>query len=513
MKKNSDGTPPDHIKRYSARTTVNCLLAALLMLLSIVVTISTLLIRLLFGGLKVVAIVFTLKYSQGFSKEIVWIIGAAAFLAVALGLLYFAVLRRFIHTSQERREHPYLRKRPHIAAGFTFLLVTAATVYFVEGLGVDEYLRYHSSHSTLYEDYYVSPDDVELKFPEKKRNLIYISLESIESTYTSYENGGDNDTDFLPELSALAKENINFSNREQLGGQSVFFPHITYTMGSVVAQTAGIALETPILESIAEKKKRGFLPGVTRLEDILAQNGYRQLIIQGSDAEFAGYATYAGRYANSKIYDYPAAIKAGDIPEGYYENWGIEDKTLFSIAKKKILELAKQPEPFCATLFTMDTHGFEGGYRCSLCDSNISDPYEAAVRCTSSQVAAFIEWLKKQDFYENTVVIMNGDHLSAASPNKHGIVKKNDGYVRTDYNCIIHAAKEPVQEKNRIFCTLDMFPTTLSALGVEIEGGRLGLGTDLFSDTPTLCEEMGADTFAEQIQYASRFYDTNFLNQ
>lgn len=513
MKKNSEGNSTDahKSKQYSVRITVNCLLATLMMLYSIVVTISTFLIRRFFGGLKVVAIVFTLKYSQGFSKEILWIIGLAAVLAALLCILYFVILRRLIRSSQERRENPSLRKRPHLAAIFTWILAISATVYFVKGIGVDEYLRFHSENATLYEDYYVSPDTVKLTFPAQKRNLIYISLESIESTYSSYENGGDNETDFLPELSALANENINFSNTEKLGGQSVFFPHITYTMGSVVAQTAGIALETPIFESIADKKKRGFLPGVTRLEDILAAQGYRQLIIQGSDADFAGYSTYAGRCENSSIYDYNAAKKAGDISANYYENWGIEDKTLLALSKKKILELAAQPEPFCVTLFTMDTHGFEGGYHCELCDASISDSYEAAVRCTSLQVADLIDWIKQQDFYENTVIILNGDHLSAVSPNKHSIVKKDDGYVRTDYNCIINAAKEPIQEKNRVFCTLDWFPTTLSALGVEIEGGRLGLGTDLFSEMPTLCEDIGAEAFAELIQRPSEYYDTHFF--
>ena len=39
-----------------------------------------------------------------------------------------------------------------------------------------------------------------------------------------------------------------------------------------------------------------------------------------------------------------------------------------------------------------------------------------------------------------------------------------------------------MKKKNRDFSTLDFFPTTLASLGVQIEGDRLGLGTNLFSN-------------------------------
>ena len=48
-----------------------------------------------------------------------------------------------------------------------------------------------------------------------------------------------------------------------------------------------------------------------------------------------------------------------------------------------------------------------------------------------------------------------------------------------------------------------MFPTTLSAIGADIEGDRLGLGTDLFSSTPTLCEELGEDLYKEELEKSS----------
>lgn len=83
--------------------------------------------------------------------------------------------------------------------------------------------------------------------------------------------------------------------------------------------------------------------------------------------------------------------------------------------------------------------------------------------------------------------------------------------MRTTYNCIINAPIIPAEEKNRQFATFDMFPTTLAALGVEIEGDRLGLGTNLFSDKKTLTEQYGFAALDEELQKKSEFYNTEFL--
>ena len=81
--------------------------------------------------------------------------------------------------------------------------------------------------------------------------------------------------------------------------------------------------------------------------------------------------------------------------------------------------------------------------------------------------------------------------------------------VSTD---IINPAVEPVNEKNRTFGTFDMFPTTLAAMGVEIPGDRLGLGTNLFSATPTLAEVHGVDYLNGEFQKNSDFYNSKFLD-
>jgi len=48
-------------------------------------------------------------------------------------------------------------------------------------------------------------------------------------------------------------------------------------------------------------------------------------------------------------------------------------------------------------------------------------------------------------------------------------------------------------------------------MGVEIEGNRLGLGTNLFSDRPTMAEEYGYEYLDYELQKNSEFYKTHFL--
>ena len=56
-----------------------------------------------------------------------------------------------------------------------------------------------------------------------------------------------------------------------------------------------------------------------------------------------------------------------------------------------------------------------------------------------------------------------------------------------------------------------MFPTTLASMGIEIEGDRLGLGVNLFSDQPTLIQEYGIDQLNEELSSKSTFYNSELL--
>lgn len=115
-----------------------------------------------------------------------------------------------------------------------------------------------------------------------------------------------------------------------------------------------------------------------------------------------------------------------------------------------------------------------------------------------------MNWLKEQPFYENTTIVIVGDHLTMDSDFCKEVPEE---YTRGVYNAIINAPIVPVNQKNRQATTMDMFPTTIAALGAQIEGERLGLGTNLFSAEPTLAEKFGVDVLNKEVRKRSIFYE------
>lgn len=385
---------------------------------------------------------------------------------------------------------------------FIILFVIFSLVFSIKTFEIDSFIKSRLSSSELFENYYVDAKDVKLKFPKKKRNLIYIYVESLETTNVSIENGGLVEKSYIPNLEKLALENINFSNTDKLGGAIEVY-NTQWTIAALIAHTSGIPLK---LSKIGYENDSVTIPGVYNLGDILLENGYNNYFMIGSRADFGGRKNYFESHGDYTIYDYLYAIEQEYIDEDYIVWWGYEDKKLFKYAKEKILEISKEDEPFNFTMLTADTH-FTDGYMDSSCKEQFDSKYANAFYCSDSKINSFLNWLKKQDFYEDTTIIITGDHLTMQSDFYE---EKND-YERTIYNTFINSPIEPGNEKNRLFSSFDIFPTTLASLGVEIEGNRLGLGVNLFSDEKTLLEELGYDYFNEEMAKKSFYYDNKLL--
>ncbi|MCR4751806.1 MAG: LTA synthase family protein [Eubacterium sp.] len=409
-------------------------------------------------------------------------------------------------TLLEMRLYPivaaFVRKR---VLSLAFVLLSVAGLLFTAQMDIYAYMRADAMKSTFIRSHYVKPADSILHFPEQKRNLVYIFLESMESTYADPAAGEQITACYIPELEDLAAKNLNFSHTDGLGG-ALPFPGTTWTAAAMVAQTSGVNVKVALGEDTYGAED-AFLPGVTSIGQILEKQGYNQTLLLGSDAEFNGRKAFFTEHGNYKILDTESLKKTGRLPEDYNEWWGFEDEKLFAYAKEELLRLADEDAPFNLTLLTADTH-FPDGYCCDLCEDKYDNPYANVLACSSRQVAAFVSWIQEQPFYENTTIVISGDHLTMDAAFMDDI---DPDYTRTVYDCIIHAAEEPVMEKNRQFATFDLFPTTLAALGVKIDGDRLALGTNLFSDQQTLTEQYGYDYLSEELQKQSDFYEEELL--
>lgn len=377
--------------------------------------------------------------------------------------------------------------------------------YAYDLLGVSGYVEDINTESAYIEDNYVDPRSVRLTFPEQKRNLIYIWLESMESTFCDEAHGGAFPENVIPGLTKIAEQNVSFTGDRGGVNGAYSVAGTTWTMGATFAQTSGLPLKIPLTESSMDSQDT-FFPNMVNLGDILEQNGYQQAYLIGSDGNFAGRKLYFEEHGNYTVWDHPYSLSVGEIPEGYNVWWGYEDVKLFEFAKKHLTEMAASGQPFNLSILTADTH-FPNGYVCPLCHKEHgSDQYSNVMSCSSRQVHAFVRWLERQDFYENTTVILCGDHITM---NVGYCADIDPEYTRHVYTTILNPAAEVADPTRfREYSSMDLFPTTLAAMGVEIPGDRLGLGVNLFSDQDTLVEKDGFAEVDRQMKRRSAFVDS-----
>ena len=327
----------------------------------------------------------------------------AALPACVIFLLIVAVT---VFLVKKKRRYVY-----RILAAVSVLVLVISLAKAWGSLHLGEWLHDELHPSTFIEDHYADPAKTAITFPEKKRNLIFIYLESMENTFADRESGGAFEKNCIPELTKLSLENENFSGNSGILNGGIPMSGTTWTMGAMFGTTSGLPLKTSI-GSNAMSTQAHFFPGIRTLGDILEDEGYSQTLLIGSEAKFGGRELYFREHGNYKMEDYHYALENGLIPAGYDVWWGYEDEKLFAFAKDTATKLAGGDEPFNLTILTADTH-FENGYLCRLCGDTFGDnKYANVMACSSRQVSEFVKWIQQQDFYANTTVVVVGDHLT-----------------------------------------------------------------------------------------------------
>ena len=437
------------------------------------------------GNVNIDEILYHLRApKQGTDSAI--IVGAVT--SILVPTIIVTALAVFVTSVWKKKKQLY----GYVIMGGSVCAAIGSIAYAWNKLDIGTYIDNLSEYNSFIDDNYVYPSSVELKFPEQKRNLIYIFLESMETTYADRASGGAWDENLIPNLTQYALEYENFNGDSEVLNGGVVLNKTTYTMGGMYAESMGVPLIVPI-DGNAMWCQDEFLPELDGIGDVLEEHGYQNTLLIGSHAMFGGRNLFYRDHGNYEIYDYYDALGDGKLPSKDYKVfWGYEDDKLFDFAKEFILEDAASGQPFNMTLLTVDTH-YEDGYFCQDCVSRHPDnPYEDVYNCSDQKIAEFISWVQQQDFYGNTTIVLAGDHLTMDSDfckNLDPVDKAN----RRVYTAVINGAATPENDVMREFSTLDLFPTTLAAMGVEIEGDRLGLGTNLYSSQPTLLELYGKD--------------------
>lgn len=367
------------------------------------------------------------------------------------------------------------------------VILSLAVAYFS---GFIDYNIYSKTTSRLYEERYVHPKDIEVKFEDNKRNLIVIYLESFEHYFQNAEYYGDN---LIVNLANYQKEGQYSANHLSLEGTD-------YSIASIVTSLCGIPYRFSPKRDIW--KSKFFLPQAVCMPEILKDNGYQTAFIKAADITF----TDANLFLLQHGFD--EAIGVDEIKKYYPKDGfeekhigsfgGVTDRTLFDFAKKKI-DMFDDDKPFMLGLFSLDTH-MPDYHLDESCEEKFGDLRDV-FKCTDKAVYEFVEWFKTTKYYENTTILIMGDHL---------LPVRIEGQVnakRGIYNVFLNLPSELKFDVNKKFALFDLAPSILESVGAKIKPRALGLGRTLFGDEVSLIEEIGERKLNIKIMQRSEVYE------
>lgn len=324
--------------------------------------------------------------------------------------------------------------------------------------------------------FHTPADEVLLSVNETPKNLVLLYLESVERTYFDQ----DRFPDLVPNLKALEAQSLSFTDMTQTMGAG-------FTIGGMVASQCGMPL---ILSGGANSMRvNQFLSGADCLGDILSDAGYQTAYLGGASIEFAGKGAFYKTHGYDSVEGLDELKPDLQDPD-YLAEWGLQDDTLFDLARRKIEGLAQQEAPFALTMLTLDTHHPNGHAETNKqCRDTPyldgSNPMLNSVKCVDQLAGEFINDILNGPEGENTLIVVMSDHLAMGNT----ATKDLEAGARRNLLFIVDPSAEGEMQIDRPSTTLDVAPTVLSKLGFDVP--RLGFGVDLLSAEPTLPEEMG----------------------
>lgn len=377
----------------------------------------------------------------------------------------------------------YLNTRRQLYAIFVL------TLFSLWYSGFIEYQIVSRQQSSLYEEEYVFPDKITYTFPEKKRNLILIYLESFEDNLQHAENYEKN---LIPNLQALQQQGQTSHQHYSVHGTD-------YSIAALVSSLCGVPLRYRPENDIFSR--RYMLPQAICLPEILQNNGYQTTIFKAADITFTDVNVFASNHGFDKAAGFDELkqqLPVDELEHHLGAFGGLKDSTLFELAKKQ-LENFSPERPFMLTLFTLDTHT-PNHFKAPECPQLFGDIRDAYM-CTDKSVSDFVTWLKQSPYWENTSVVIVGDHLLPTRIKTKGHPK------RGIYNVFLNLPENLKINADKPFTTVDLAPSILEALDIRLAPRAFGLGRSLFAEAPALVEKQNFRAFNLNLIKKSKIYD------
>ncbi|MBE4907965.1 LTA synthase family protein [Bacillus luteolus] len=306
------------------------------------------------------------------------------------------------------------------------------------------------------------------------KNVIVISLESTQSFVINEKIDGQEITPFLNDF---IKDSYYFDNFYHQTGQGKTSDSEFLLDNSLYPIGRGAVFFTHSGNEF------------TATPEIIKDYGYYSSVLHANDKSFWNRDIMYGALGYDRFFE----INDYVVNEENSVGWGLKDLDFF---EQSIAHLKSQPQPFYSKFITLTNHfPFELDPEDKMVNEFTSNSrtlnrYFPTVRYQDEAVKHFITRLKEEGLYDNSIIIMYGDHYGI-SENHNVAMEQFLGREVTPFESvqlqrvpfIIHIPgvtdKDP-QTYSKVSGQIDLKPTILHLLGIDTKED-VHFGSDVFS--------------------------------
>ncbi|MDM5200104.1 LTA synthase family protein [Fictibacillus enclensis] len=323
-----------------------------------------------------------------------------------------------------------------------------------------------------YSDSQYKKPDPKMFGAAKGKNVILVSMESTQNFLINKKINGQEVTPFLNDLTE----------------KSYYFDNFYHNTGQGKTSDAEFLIDNSLYGlpggSVYSTKAQNKFHATP---EIVKQKGYNPVVFHANNKSFWNRDMMYNTLGYNKFYSKPYY----NVNDENSVNYGLKDKEFF---KQSMPMLENLKQPFYSKFITLTNHHpfiLNNEQEKSIQPADTGDPtvdnYFVTARYQDEALKQFFQQLKASGLYDNSVIILYGDHYGI-SENHNKAMSKILGKEVTPYEHLklqetplfIHVPGQKGKVMHTIGGEIDLKPTILHLLGIKTKGD-IQFGSDLFS--------------------------------
>lgn len=290
--------------------------------------------------------------------------------------------------------------------------------------------------------------------PERKLNVVLISVESLSADFMGLFGSKERITPFLDSLAPLS---LNFTNLYATGTRTV---RGLEALSLCIPPTPG--------QSIVRRPKNEDLFALAK---VFNAKGYKTKFIYGGYGYFDNMSYFFGQNGYQTVDR--SALSDEEID---YENiWGVADENLFELALREIEKNVKDQPVFTHIMTTSNHRPYT--YPEGRIDIPSHTNRQGAVKYTDYSIGKFIREASKRKWFSRTLFIIVADHCASSAGKTDLPIEKYHIPM-----LIFSPSNIPPASMDRLMSQIDIGPTVLGLLNFSYKSKFFGY--DIFKLEP-----------------------------